>query len=135
MLSISYNDLPFALVDNLVDFYMTSEALPEVGKVRSISDAARLLFKLPPNKLKVYVSEGSRVYKIELYPPQGPSIKIPFGWFVYIPKEKRLDLYDVSSPDTPIIQWKNKKLAYSSYSPLMMFAQVDKVFQGIRLSS
>lgn len=135
MLSISYNDLPFALVDNLVDFYMTSEALPEVGKVRSISDAARLLFKLPPNKIKVYVSEGSRVYKIELYPPQGPAIKIPFGWFIYIPGEKRLDLYDVSTPDAPIIQWKNKKLAFSSYSPLMKFAQIDKVFQGILLSS
>ena len=134
MLSISYNEFPFALVENQVDFYMASGTLPEVGKVRSIVDAARLLFKLPPNKIKLYVAEGSRIYKIELYPPQG-SFKIPFGWIVYMPKEKRLDMYDAKTPDEPIIQWKNKKLAYASYSPLMMFAQVDKVFQGILLSS
>lgn len=134
MLSISYNDLPFALVENQIDFYMTSDVLPEVSKVRSIVDASRLLFKLPPNKIKVYVAEGSRVYKIELYLAQG-SQKVPFGWFVYLPTEKRLDMYDAMNPDIPTIQWKNKKLEFASYSPLMKVAQVDKVFQGILLSS
>ncbi len=134
MLDISYLSYPFALVENLNNFYMTSDKLPEVIKVHNIFDAARVLFKLPPRRIKLYVSEGNRAYKIELYSPQGVS-KTPIGFIVYLPLEKRLDLFDSMNPDVPIIQWKNKQLAWTSYSPLYQYSQVDKVFQGLVLSS
>lgn len=134
MLDTSYLSYPFALVENLNNFYMTSDKLPEVIKVHNIFDSARVLFKLPPRRIKLYVSEGNRAYKIELYSPQGVS-KIPIGFIVYLPLEKRLDLFDSMNPDVPIIQWKNKQLAWTSYSPLYQYSQVDKVFQGLVLSS
>ena len=134
MLDVSYLSNTFALVENLNDFYMTSDKLPEVIKVHGILDAARILYKLPPRRIKLYVAEGIRVYKIEMYSPQGVS-KLPIGWFIYLPSEKRLDLYDGSNPDTPAIQWKNKKPVWMSCSPLYQYAQVEKLFQGVILSS
>ena len=134
MLPLSYLDYPFALVENLNDFYMTSDKLPEVTKVHNILDSARVLLKLPPRRIKLYVAEGSRAYKIEFYTPQGVS-KVPICWLVYLPLEKRLDLFDATNPDVPIVQWKNKHVTWTSYSQLFQYAQVDKVFQGIVLSS
>ena len=134
MLDTSYLQYPFALVENLNDFYMTSDKLPEVIKVHGILDATRILYKLPPRRIKLYVAEGARIYKIEMYTPQGTS-KIPIGWFIYLPTEKRIDLYDGMTPNVPAIQWKNKKPVWMSCSLIYQYAQIEKLFQGIILSS
>lgn len=134
MLATPYLSYPFALVENLNAFYMTSDKLPEVTKVHGIIDASRLLFKLSTRRIKLYVAQGMRAYRIELYSPQGIS-KSPIGWIVYLPQERQLDLYDAFNPDSPVIQWKNKRVAWTGYSQLFQFAQIDKVFQGIVLAS
>lgn len=134
MLSTEYNEMEFGLVKNLTEFYMTSSELPEVTKVRQVVDAARLLFKLPMPRVKLFVSQGGHVYKIELYPPSGPS-KIPFAWVIYMPQERRLDVCSVENPGLPVLQWKNKKLVFTSCTDLFKFAQIEKLFQGLVLSS
>ena len=134
MLSTEYNELTFGLVKNLTEFYRTSSELPEVTKVRQVVDAARLLFKLPTPRVKLFVSQGGHVYKVELYPPTGPS-KVPFGWIVYMPQERRLDLCTVDNPGVPVLQWKNKKLVYTSCLDLFKFAQIEKIFQNIVLAT
>lgn len=134
MLSIGYKDLEFALVKNLTEFYMTSSELPEVTKVRQVVDASRLLFKLPMPRVKLYVSQGDHIYKVELYSPTG-TVKLPFAWVIYIPKERRLDILSIDNPDMPILQWKNKKLVFANCSDLFKFAQIERLFQGIVLAT
>ena len=133
MLNPYYNTLIFGLVTNLTEFYTTASELPEVTKVRQVVDASRLLFKLPMPRVKLYVAQGVNVYTIELYPPTG-TIKFPFAWIIYIPKEKRLDICSVEDPELPVLQWKNKKLVFANCSDLFKFAQIDKLFQNLVLS-
>lgn len=127
MLNINYNQLNFALVTNLNDFFKTK--LPEMTQVRSIYDNSKILFNIPGNSIQVMCAEGERIYKFIILSP-GVQ-KIPIGWFVYIPGQKRLDLYTPENPMIPMIQWKNKKPAFKNYSTFLDRVGFDKLFDKI----
>ena len=126
MESIYYNSLQFSLVEDINDFFRAN--LPEMPKVKAICDQTRHLFSLPNDCIELYVSQGDRVYKIVMLLTD--SSRAPFGNIVYLPFEKRLDLYTGES-GYPIAQWKNKTLTYSGYPLVFQKAGVDKIFSKI----
>lgn len=124
MLSTYYNRLQFSIVDDINDFFRAN--LPEMPKVKAVYDQAKILFHLPPDCVELLVSQGDRVYKINLLTQE----KYPFGNIVFCPFNKQLDLYS-GEGGYPVAQWENKKLAYAGYSMLFQKADVDKVFSKI----
>ncbi len=134
MISTDYNAYRYAIVENLAVFYRDSGANHGVSRLRSMIDAIKIQFKLPASRIKVYVSEGDEVYRVEMYLP-GTS-KVPFGWWMYLPKSNQLDLYDASlSSSIPIIQWKNKKAVTKNYSTLLDRSNLDSIYRGIVMLS
>ena len=128
MESLFYNSLNFSLVTDLAEFYRSK--LAEISRIRSMVDSAKILLHLPSSTIKVYVAEGMRVYKIELY--KTTLDKVPFCWIVYMPQQKRLDLYDLEkSSQAPLIQWKNKKPVFKNYTSLFDLLSIDKLFGRI----
>lgn len=133
MISTEYNNLQFALIENLAAFYRDSGASRPATRLRSMIDAIKVFFKLPATKIKVYVTPGDNIFKIEMYLPD--TSKLPFGWFVYVPKNNQVDLYDALSPTIPVIQWKNKKAVTKNYSILYDRSNLDNLYRGIIMLS
>ncbi len=128
MLSLMYNGLNFSMVTDLAGFY--KEQTPEINKIRAIIEATKMLLHIPGNAIKLQVAEGERVYKIIFY--KSSLDKFPLGWFVYIPEQSRIDLYDaVLSTKMPYIQWKNKKPVFKNYAGLLDLIKVDRLFDTV----
>jgi len=128
MLPIQYQQLAFSVVQDLSNFYKSSN-LPEVLKLKSVSDGIKLLFGLPQSSLLTEVAEEARVYKITLLTPD--VHKNPFGYFVYMPEQKRIDIYQMETPYIPLMQWKGKKLLFKGYSMFLDKAGIDKLFEKL----
>ena len=127
MLSTYYNRLNFALVQDQVDLY--KQRLPEMPKVKSLVDNSKLLFSLPSDRVELFVAEGERVYKINLLMPD--INKYLFGWIIYIPDNRQLDIYTSDNPTIPLIQYKGKKVAFKNYSTILDKAGLDKLFEKL----
>lgn len=125
MLNLNYLTISFAEVPDMNSFYR--ERLPEIPKIRSFINTLRLMFSLPPSRIQLLVGQGSRVYKIIMKDTKKNS----FGWFILIPTENRVDLFDYSNPEIPIIQWKNKKAVTKNYDQVLINAGIEKVFDRI----
>lgn len=128
MLSLRYGALNFAQVTDVADFYRGQER--EISRIHAIVDSIKMLFHVPGNAIKIFVAEGERVYKIVFY--SNSLDKVPLGWFVYLPLEERLDLYDTTlSSEMPYIQWKNKKPVFKNFAGLLNAVHVEKLFDSI----
>lgn len=123
----SYISLPFADVKDLADFYKTR--LPEVPQVRGIFNNLKLILSLPGDRIILSVSEGDRIYKYTILAP-GVKKQV-LGWLVYIPGAKRLDLFISETPESPILQWKNRKVVFKNYSLLFDRLGLDKLFDRV----
>ena len=127
MLSTRYNYLNFATVQDLADLY--KQGLPEMPKVKSLVDNAKSLFTLPSSRVVLLVAEGERVYKINLLMPD--VNKALFGWLVYVPENRQLDIYTIDNSTVPLIQFKGKKVAFKNYETVLDRAGLDKLFEKL----
>lgn len=127
MLQVIYQGFKFSQVTNLADFYKTN--LPEMSKIRSLVESIKLLFGIPQTNLLIEVAEGERVYKITLL--SSDVHRYPFGYFVYIPLERRLDAYTMDNPEIPLLQWKNKKPVFKGFSMFLDRAGVSTIFDKL----
>ncbi len=127
MLQGIYQGSKFSQVTNLADFYKTN--LPEMSKIRSLVEGIKLLFGIPQTNLLIEVAEGERVYKITLL--SSDVHKYPFGYFVYLPLERRLDAYTMDNPEIPLLQWKNKKPVFKGFSMFLDRAGISTIFDKL----
>lgn len=126
MLNLNYKLLNYSQVSDYDSFY--KESLPEVLKVKGAIEACKILYSMSNNRIILSVAEGERVYKIDLL-TSGANKSI-FGTLIYMPLDKRLDLYGYDT-NIPLIQWKNKKVVFNNLETLLELAKVDKVFSNI----
>ena len=127
MLPINYQYYSFAQVGNLANFYKGNQ--PELPKLKLIVENIKLLFKLPSTCIRVEVAEGERVYKIVMTEPG--VTKTPLGYFAYIPGERRLDAYSMENYGAPLLQWRQKRLAYSGCPSLLNRLGVSSLFNNL----
>lgn len=127
MLSTRYNYLSFATVQDQADLY--KQGLPEMPKVKALVDNAKSLFTLPSNRVVLLVAEGERVYKINLLMPD--VNRALFGWIVYVPENRQLDIYSVDNSAVPLIQFRGKKVAFKNYSTVLDRSGLDKLFEKL----
>lgn len=126
MLPINYNMYPFALVQDLGDFFKTN--LPEMTKVKGILEACKLMLNLPPKKISLEVAEGQRFYKYTFFSPGIHDI--PLGWIVYVPQNRQLDVWLPDMP-APLAQWKGKKIEFKNYPILYDRLGFDSLFDRV----
>lgn len=124
MLPTHYNMYSYAVVKDPLDFFTTN--LPEMAKVKALFNSCKLILELPPKKIILELAEGSRVYKYTFL-TLGVN-NIPFGWIIYIPEERRLDVYIPENPLIPILQWKGKKCEFKNYPMLYDRIGFDRLF-------
>ena len=127
LLDISYNSTVFSQVTDLSDFFNTN--LPEMKTLKAIYNTIKLTFGTVEGRIVVECMEGGRVYRFTIL--TNAIHKYPIGWLVYIPMQKRLDLYMQETPHIPLVQWKNKKPIFKNYSELLDKAGLDKIFSNI----
>ena len=126
MLPVNYNNLAFADVTDLADFFKTK--LPEINKV--LMGACKLLFNLPQKNVLLQVSQEARVYKYLFLSPD--VHKTVLGLVVYLPTERRLDIYDGSDGGAlPTIQWVGKKVVWRNYPTLLDMAGFPRLFDKL----
>lgn len=127
MLGLYYLRSSFASVPSLTTLYKENQ--PEIPKLKAIIENLKLLFKIPQTCIIVEVAEGERIYKITLL--EKGVHKYPIGFFVYLPMERRLDAYAAENPGMPLLQWKQKKLAYYGGTTFLRTAGVESLFSNI----
>ena len=127
MLPIGYQSFSFAQVTNLANFYKGGQ--PEMPKLKLIVENIKLLFKLPGTCVLVEVAEGERVYKVKMILPG--VHKTSLGYFVYLPNERRLDVYSADNPTIPLLQWKQRRLVYSGCSSLLDRIGISSLFRNL----
>lgn len=127
MLSTSYNAYSFAVVQDQADLFKSN--LPEIPKLRALIDNSKLLFSLPTNRILLEVAEGKNIYRITMLTPN--VNKLPFGYMVYIPGNRQLDIYTPDDPTIPIIQFKGKKVMFSNVSLMLERAGFSRLFEKL----
>lgn len=130
MKGYDYSNLSFAEIKNPPVFFKDT-GLPEVSKVRSLYDAAKVVFNLPGHCVRLFMAEGYRIYRINLH---DVSAKKPLlGWMIYSPTERRLDIFTTDNSMEPIIQFVDKKVTAKGYPLLLEKLGFEKLF--VRLVS
>ena len=128
MLSTSYlYTTQFSLVTDLTEFF--KEKLEEINKIRSFIGQVKIVFSINTDRIRVEVAEGERIYKISMLTPD--VRKTVFGWFVYMPLRKRVDMYIAENPGVPYMQWKDKKLSFSNFPYILDKSGALNVFDKL----
>lgn len=127
MLPLTYQSTSYSKVVDYNDFY--NSKLPEVRRVQRLIDCLKMTFHVPQSKIILEVGETERAYKVTIQ--QGGAKNIPFGQFVLMPLEYRLDMFDLNDPYSPMAQWVRRKNVYNSFSPFLIEAGVLKLFDKI----
>jgi hypothetical protein len=127
MLPINYKYTSYSRVADIADFFKST--LPEMHKLKALHNSLKLLFKVTNADIIVECSDVGRIYKFTLM-STGVN-KYPIGEFYYLPQNKQLDLWDLSKPQMPLIQWKGKKAVFKNYSLLLDKVEMEKLFQKI----
>lgn len=126
--SIAYLNTKYSRVTNLGDFLKSR--LPEMIQIRSLLDNIKLLFGISSNRIIIDVAEDNqRIYKFTLLNPN-ISQNI-MGWIIFMPLIQGLDIYTVSTPNTPLIQWRKKKIIFKNYDLFLDRVGFDKLFNKL----
>ena len=131
MLPLTYTGLSYALVKDEIGFL--KENRKDMISLRELYQAIKLLFNLPAHKVEIYVSEGQRIYRFDVLDTK-PSKSNIVGRLYYLPEQRRLDIFDMSSSGgdlTPLVQVVGKKVMFKSYSMFLDMVELEKLFKPL----
>ena len=128
LLDITYNNLVFNDIVNITDFFKSGPA-SEMISVKTLYNNIKILFGLTSERVILSLSEVNKVYKFTLLMPNDK--KNVFGFIVYIPGDRRIDIYTSENVQVPLIQWRGKKIMYKSYPFLLDKIGLDKLFSKL----
>ena len=125
MLNINYRGLNFAEVSNVTGFFKELSK-DRLMKVKAMFDNIKIAFGI--NKLNLQIAEGADVYRFIILSKD--SRQFPLGEIIYMPSDKRLDIW-ITGETSPLIQFKNKKVVYKNYSEFMNYLGLDRIFDRL----
>lgn len=127
-LDFSHAMMPNTTVFDKEDFFRSG--LPEMHSLKSLINVSSRLFKIPTtNIILSVVDEIPRVYCLTLL--ETSVQKLPFGKIYYLPLQKRLEVYDMENPNTPLHVWVKKKIQFSRTSMLQQKTETHKSFDPL----
>lgn len=125
---ITYLSLKFADIKDPVNYYKTGGTMNEMNSLRTLYNNIKLTWGLGNNDLKLAVSETGEVYRFTM-----TSRKVIFGFLIYIPKFKRIDIYTSENVNLPIVQYVGRKIVYKTYPLLFTKMGFEKLFEKLIL--
>lgn len=124
MLSLNYNYLTYAGVSRFADLISGISPKEEGVKVNSLYTTVKSMFGV--SNIILNVAQERNVYKFNIM--DQATKKYLIGYIVYIPDERRIDIWDSSNPGMPLIQFQGKKIVHQGYSELMQCIKLDTLF-------
>lgn len=125
---ITYLSLKFADIKDPVNYYKTGGTMNEMNSLRTLYNNIKLTWGLGNNDLKLAVSETGEVYRFTM-----TSRKVIFGFLIYIPKFKRIDIYTSENVNLPMVQYVGRKIVYKTYPLLFTKMGFEKLFEKLIL--
>ena len=124
MLGIDYMGLNYLDIGDPMVFFKDINNKNESLKLKSMFESIRSVFNITTS-LKLQVAEGQKVYKYIIC--TSDYRKTPIGFAIYIPEQRRLDIWNVGEP-LPFVQYKVRTTVFRNYSLLLGQAGLDKLF-------
>lgn len=125
---ITYLNLEFSDIKNPLDFFQTGGSVSEMGLLKTLYNNIKLTWKIENNDIKMSLSTVNKVYRFTLL-----NKRNIFGFLIYIPDQKRIDLYTSENLQIPLIQWKKRKIVYKTYPLLLEKLGIEKLLEKIPL--
>lgn len=127
-LDFSHSMMSSTTVFDKDDFFRSG--LPEMHSLKSLINVASRLFKIPTTNIILGVLDDvPRVYTLTLL--ETSVQKLPFGKIMYLPLQKRLEIYDMENPNIPLHVWIKKKIEFSRTSVLQQKTETHKSFDPL----
>lgn len=128
-LKTEYRNSTYSQITNPSGFY--SGKIPEAKRIKIVVEKIKFTFGLTDAQVRLEVANGERIYKITLL--NQDAKKTMFGFFIYIPLEKRLDIWESKAEKQAniILQYQNKKPVFKNYTTFFDKIHFDKLFDNI----
>lgn len=123
---ITYLQLKFADIKNPIEYFKTGGTINDMNLLRTLYNNIKLIWKLGNSEVNIALAENQEIYRFSLI-----HKRTIFGFVIYIPGLKRIDLYTSENTNVPLIQWKGKKVVYRAYPLLLEKAGLEKVFEKL----
>lgn len=124
MLKIDYQASQWVDVPDILEFFRDHGNIKEINRVKQLNDNLKFIF--PGTTTTLQIVQGEGVYKFIV-----SRKKVVYGWVVFIPGDKRFDIYEAENPMIPMIQVKQKKIYHRTYSNLLAAANLERLFEKL----
>lgn len=127
---ITYLKLSFSDIKDPVSFFKSGN-IGSVNSLRTLWNNIKIIWNLRNDEIKMALAEGGsnqEIYRFTLI-----SKKSIFGFLVYIPGQKRIDLYTSENINIPLIQWKGRKIVYKTYPLLLDKMGIERLFEKLTI--
>lgn len=121
---ITYLQLQFASIKDPNAYFNSGGS--SMSYLRRLYNNIKLIWGLENNNLDLSVSESQEVYRFSMM-----YKRTIFGFVIYIPKQKRIDLYTSENVNLPLIQWKNKKVVFAALPLVITKAGLEKLLDRL----
>ena len=120
---ITYLRLNFSVIPNINNSFKNNTQL------KILYNNIKLVWGLNSSEIIPSISEINNVFKFSL--KSGNTI---FGFVIYIPEQKRIDIYSSENLQVPLVQVKNKKIVYKTYPLLLEKLGIEQLISKLYLS-
>lgn len=127
---ITYLKLSFSDIKDPVSFFKSGN-IGNVNSLRTLWNNIKIIWNLRNDEIKMALAEGGgnqEIYRFTLI-----SKKSIFGFLVYIPGQKRIDLYTSENINIPLVQWKGRKIVYKTYPLLLDKMGIERLFEKLTI--
>lgn len=121
---ITYLRLKFSDIKDVNSFFNSDKLYG--NSVKILYNNIKLVFGLVSSNILVSRSDVNNVFKFTIKDKN--SI---FGFIIYIPLQNRIDIYTSENVQVPLLQIKNKKIVYKTYSMFLEKLGVEKLFEKL----
>lgn len=130
---ITYLALQFAEIKNPTLYFKDGGTLDEMAKLRTLYNNIRLVWSLGPGELGIALGEGGALGEQKIYKFTLSKGKIIFGFLIYIPGLRRIDLYTSENVNLPMIQWVKRKIVYKTYPVILEKLGIEKLLEKLTI--
>lgn len=120
--NLRYLNLPTKWIEDKEDFFRSG--IKEASKIRNLLSTCQRIFVTNSQNVYLYLVGEADIYRIDILGVK----KQPISHLYYLPKEYRLDIYDMNDPSMPMFMWKNKKCIMNNMPKLLEAVRVETLF-------
>lgn len=121
---VTYLQLKFADIKDPIQYFKVGR-----NELRLLYNNIKLIWGLGNHELAMALSENQEIYRFSMI-----NKRTIFGFVIYIPKLRRIDLYTSENVNIPLIQLKGRKVVYRNYPLLFEKMGLEKILEKLIIS-